>query len=147
MASLKGKGIYQGQAKGRALVTRMPMNFTAAFTKVINLLPGKRSEIQDRHHELYKKNISGKILVFPTCIGSTYTGMVLLELMVRKVAPCAMIVNKADSLLVSGLALAETWFDKAIPVVEYEGDDLFDRITNGDRLEVDGSSGRIEILG
>ncbi len=61
MNTLTGRGVFGGRGSGPALVTRMPMNFTAAFTKLANLLPSKRSEIQDRHHELYKKKIKGKV--------------------------------------------------------------------------------------
>ena len=147
MITIKGKGIFGGRAGGPALVTRMPMNFTAAFTKLANLLPGKRSEIQDRHHELYKKKITGKVLVFPAAIGSTYTGMVLLQRMYEKGSPAAMIVQRADSLLVSGAVLAETWFSRGVPVVEYGSDDLFEKIKTGDRVEVDGKTGEIKVTG
>lgn len=147
MNTLKGRGVFGGRGSGPALVTRMPMNFTAAFTKLANLLPSKRSEIQDRHHELYKKKIKGKVLVFPAAIGSTYTGMVLLQRMYEKGSPAAMIVQRADSLLVSGTVLAETWFSRGVPVVEYGSDDLFEKIKTGDRVEVDGKTGEITVTG
>jgi hypothetical protein len=85
------------------------------------------------------------VLVFPTCIGSTYTGMVLLEIMYRRVAPAAMIVLEADSLLVSGSAIAEVWFDCGIPIVEYPSEDLFEKIKTGDAVEVDGATGEIRV--
>ena len=102
METLQGKPFVGGHGKGRAMVTRMPMNFTAAHTKPANLVPGWLSRVHDRHHDLYKKKIKGAVLVFPACIGSTYTGMVLLELMYRRTGPAAIIVQEADSLLVSG---------------------------------------------
>jgi predicted aconitase with swiveling domain len=145
MRLLQGRGIIKGRAKGSALISRTPINFTASLTKLQNLLPGRRAEIQDRHHELYKQNVKGTVLVFPTCIGSTYTGMVLLEIMYRRVAPAAMIVLEADSLLVSGSAIAEVWFDCGIPIVEYPSEDLFEKIKTGDTVEVDGATGEIRI--
>lgn len=145
MTTLHGRGIIQGRGKGPALVSRAPINFTAALTKLKNLVPGRRAEVQDRHHELYRKNIKGTVLVFPACIGSTYTGMVLLELMYKRVPPAAMIVSEADSLLVSGAAIAEVWFGCGIPIVEYSSDDLFEKIQSGDTIEVDGTTGEIRI--
>jgi hypothetical protein len=124
----------------------MPINFTASHTKPRNLIPGKMSEVQDRHHELYRKNIKGKVLVFPACIGSTYTGMVLLELMYRRVAPAAIVVQAADSLLVSGAVLADVWFGCGIPVVEYGSEDLFEKIHSGDSVEVSGDTGEIKVF-
>jgi len=125
MKTLKGKSYVSGSAGGKALVTQMPINFTASFTSPVNILPGRRSEIRDRHHDLFGKKIKGRVLIFPAAIGSTFTGMVLLDLMFEKIAPCAMVVQKADSLLVSGSILANVWFKKGIPIVEYEKADLF----------------------
>ena len=56
-----------------------------------------------------------------------------------------MVVQNADSLLVSGALLAEVWFGKGLPIVEYPGADLFEKIKDGARLEVDGASGEIKI--
>jgi len=147
MNVIKGRPIVAGKGKGRALVTRSPMNFTAALTKPRNLIPSRRAEVQDRHHELYGTDLNGRVLVFPACIGSTYTGMVLLEIMYRKCAPAALIVQRADSLLVSGAVLADVWFGRGTPVVEYPGDDIFDKIKSGDGISVDGATGDIVIDG
>lgn len=145
MTIIKGKGVVSGTGRGNAMVTKQPMNFTAAFTKPKNLIPGKLSYIMDRHHELYGKDVKGKVMVIPSCIGSTYTGMVLLELMYRGVAPAGIVVQAADPLLVSGPILADVWFKKGVPVVEYPGDDLWDKITPGATLEINGDSGEIKI--
>lgn len=145
MNTIKGKKILGGKASGAALVTKMPMNFTAAFTKPQNILPFWRGRIHDRHHELNKQDVSGKVLVFPAAIGSTYTGMMLLQVMYDGHGPAAMVVNDADSLMVSGAVLAEVWFKKGIPVVECPGADLFDKIRTGDRVEVDGDTGEVRI--
>lgn len=145
MTTLNGRGLIGGIGRGGAMVTRMPVNFTAALTKPANILPGRRAEIQDRHHDLFRKNIKGTVLVFPACIGSTYTGMLLLELMARGDAPSALVVQKADPLLVSGAVLAEVWFGRGVPVVEYDSGDLFEMIHNGDQVEVNGDTGEIRI--
>jgi hypothetical protein len=145
MQKLTGNVVVKGVGSGQALVTQEPINFAAALAGVSSIIPGKRGVIQDRQHELFQKNIKGKVLVFPTCIGSTFTGMVLMQLMYKKEAPAAMIIQNADSLLVSGVILAEVWFNCGIPVVEYRGKDLYDKILTGDTVEVNGDTGEIRI--
>ena len=145
MQKLTGDIVVKGVGSGQALVTQKPINFAAALAGVSSIIPGKRGVIQDRQHELFQKNIKGKVLVFPTCIGSTFTGMVLMQLMYKKEAPAAMIIQNADSLLVSGVILAEVWFNCGIPVVEYREKDLYDKILTGDTVEVNGDTGEIRI--
>ena len=145
MKTLQGKGITGGRGDGPALVSRMPLNVTASFTKLANLLPGRNSQIRDQHHDLYGQKLRGTVLVFPSCIGSTYPGLLMLELIKDDEAPVAMIVQQADSLLVSGLVLADVWFGKKVPVVQYESDDLFDQVATGQRVEVDADTGTIRI--
>jgi len=146
MNIIKGRGIVGGKARGQALVTTMPMNFTAAFTKPANMFfPGRRSVVMDRHHDLYKQNVRDKVLVFPAAIGSTYTGMVLMEVIRRGNGPAAMIVKEADSLLAAGAILANVWFEQPVPVVEYGSQDMFEQIACGDNVEVNGDTGEIRV--
>jgi predicted aconitase with swiveling domain len=145
MTRLKGRPVFGGLASGPALVTKIPINFTASLTKPKNLIPWWRSRIQDRHHDLFKRNVKGCVLIFSAAIGSTYTGMVLLELMVQGRAPAAVVVQNIDPLLVSGPVLADIWFSKGIPIVEYSGEDIYDRISDDDWVEVNGKTGEIKI--
>ena len=134
-----------GRGAGPALVTKMPVNFTAAVSSISNAIPGRKGVIIDRLHDLYGRDMKGTVMIFPAAIGSTFTGMVLLELMRSGYAPAALVVQAADSLLVSGAVLAEVWFNAGVPVVEYPGADLFDQVKMGDRVEVDGATGEIRI--
>ncbi len=142
---LKGTGIVGGHGNGTALVTRTPINFTAALTKPENILKSRRDELRDRHHDLFGQKIREKVLVFPSSIGSTESGLVLLEIAYRRIAPAAMIVQQSDPLLVSGTILAGIWFGRGMPVVAYSEEDLFDKICTGAHVGVDGDSGNIEI--
>lgn len=145
MNVLKGRVVVKGKGAGNALVTEMPINFTAAFTKISNLIPGCKSVIMDRHHELFRKNIKNRVLIFPACIGSTGTGMMLMQVIHDGGAPAAIIVQDADSLLVSGVVLSDVWFGMSFPVVEYHSPDIFKRIRTGDYVVVDGSNGEIRL--
>ncbi len=146
MKTFTGRTVVGGRAKGRALVTRMPMNFTASFSKVANLLPWNRSQINDRHHDLYKQKTTGRIFIFPSAIGSTFTGMVVLQGLFERKQAAAMIVRDADSLLVAGVILSRTWFNHSIPVIEISDDAIFDAIRSGDEVEVDGEQGTVKVV-
>ena len=145
MTTLKCKTVIGGMAHGKAMVTKQPINFTAAMCKVQNILPSKRAEIRDAHHELFKQNIADRVLVFPSCIGSTHTGLVLLDLVSLDKGPAALVVQQNDSLLISGVVLSDVWFGRKIPVVEYPGDDLYDLIADGAEVIVDGDAGEIRV--
>jgi predicted aconitase with swiveling domain len=145
MLRLTGKSVVQGCAKGPALITQHPVNFTAAFTKAMNLLPFKRASFRDAHHPWFKQNVKGKVLVFPACIGSTHTGLVVLDLVRLQYGPAALIVGRADPLIVSGIVVSEVWYGRAIPVVEYPTDDLLGKLADGDLVEVNGDTGEIVI--
>ncbi len=145
MTTLRGKPITGGRGEGRAIVTRTPINFTAAFMKPANLLPRRRAEIRDEHHDLLGTRVDGSVLVFPSCVGSTYSGMMILKLVEQGAAPAAIVVQEADTLLVSGAVMAEVWFGKKLPVVEYPGDDIFDAIASDSMITVDGDTGEISI--
>lgn len=146
MKTVRGRGIIGGKAAGFALITREPVNFTAAFSKKQNILfPWLWSTINDHHHELFKKKIKDTIFIYPATIGSTGTGMVLLELITRGQSPAGIIVERMDTLMVAGPVLAEIWFGKLMPVVEYGGEDLLASIHNDDRVELDGDTGEIRI--
>ena len=146
MTVLKCRTIIGGKAQGSALVTQQPINFTAAMCKVPNVLPSKRAEIRDSHHELFKQNIADRVLVFPSCIGSTHTGLVLLDLVSMGRGPAALVVQRNDSLLIAGVVLSDVWFDRRIPVVEYENDDLYEHIPDGAQIEVDGDRSEIRVV-
>jgi len=147
MTRFMGKGIVAGRATGLALITDQPVNFTAAFTKAHNLLPSKRGEFRDRHHPWFKVNTKGRILFLPACIGSTHTGLVLLDLVRLEYGPAAIVVERADSLLVAGVVLSDVWYGKAIPIVEHPLAELARYIKDGQRVEVVGDTGTILVQG
>ena len=146
MREFKARKITGGLARGPAIRTRQAINFTGAMCKPANLLPGRKAEVRDGHHELFGRNIKGSVLIFPSAVGSTHTGLVILDLVSRNQGPVAMVVQQADSLLVSGIVLSEVWFGPSIPLVECEDPALFDAIDDGQTIEVDADGGLIRLL-
>lgn len=141
----QGKPILKGKARGPLLASDVPINFVAAFTKIPNFLPSKKAEVRDRHHPWFKTSIKGKVIALPTCIGSTYTGLVLLDLVRMENGPAAIIVDHADTLLVSGVILSEVWYDKAIPIVECPTEPIRSGVKDGQMVEVNGDNGEIVV--
>jgi len=146
MREFRGRGIVPGRARGRALVTAKALNLTASFTKPRNFIRRWRGLILDRLHELYKQDVAGTVLIFPECIGSTYTGMILLEVIAAGRGPAALVVQNADSLLASGALLAEVWLNRKVPLVEIPSAEIFAAIRTGQTVEVDGEEGIVRVM-
>jgi len=79
------------------------------------------------------KNMEGAMAA---AIGSACTGMMLLQAAYDGHGSAALVVNDADSLMVSGVILAGVRFGKGVPVVECKG---------GGRVEADGHTGQAVI--
>jgi predicted aconitase with swiveling domain len=146
MKEIKGRGIIPGRVRGKALVTSQPLNLTSGLSKPLNLFNRLAGVYYDRHHELYKKDLYNRILVFPQTIGSTFTGMIILETIRRGRGPLAMIVQEADPLLTSGVILAEVWLEHKVPLIEIPDPDVFTLIRTDDIVEVDGELGTARII-
>ena len=145
MREFKARKITGGCARGPALKTRQAINFTGAMCKPANLMPGRKAEVRDDHHELFGRSIKDSVLVFPSAVGSTHTGLVILDLVSRAQGPVAMVVQQADSLLVSGIVLSEVWYGPSIPLLECADPELFDAVQDGQIVEVDAGEGVIRI--
>jgi predicted aconitase with swiveling domain len=145
MMTFTGKPILGGQAKGPALYTDQAVNFTAAFTKPENLMPWNRSRFSDMNHPWCGENMKGKVAFFPACIGSTHTGLVLLDLVHFGLGPAAIVVEEADSLLVSGVVLSEVWYGRGIPMVSCPIAQFAELIKPGTIAEVNGDTGEITL--
>ena len=140
---LKGRGLNRGVAKGEALVTK-PINFFGAYMQ--GILSGKLSKIEDTKHELFGKNLEGKILVFPFSIGSLAGGVSLLEAIMQGVGPKAIVNSKTDGVLLAGPVFARVFYGIEVPVVDSLDKDPFKTIRNGDYLTVDGNKGTVEVV-
>ena len=140
-----GRPVLGGLARGPALFTDTPVNFTAGFTKPPNLLPWKRSQFCDRHHPWCGMNLKGTVLFLPACIGSTYTGLVLLDLVRLGRGPVGMVVEDVDPLLVSGAVVSEVWYGRGIPIVACDIGQFRGMVRPGVRAEVNGDTGEIVI--
>lgn len=142
---LKGRSLSRGVAEGEALVTKQPFSISAAFT--LSLVQfSRKCKVSDRTHELFKKIVNDKILIFPYPIGTTTLGFVLLETIVRKIGPKAIVCTEGEPLMSSGAVAADIFFDIKFPIVDQIDFSELEKIENGTMVKVNGDEGTVEIL-
>lgn len=142
---LRGRSLNNGIVEGEAIVTKQPFSISAAFVFAL-VQNSKKCKVADRTHELYKKDVKDKILIFPYPIGTTTLGFVLLETIVRKMGPKAIVCEKGDSLMSSGAVAAEIFFDLKFPIIDQIDFSELEKIENDTVVKVNGDEGYIEIL-
>jgi len=128
---IRCRAIVKGNDEGEALVTKQPINF-------LTMIDLKSGIVKDAKHELYKKNIANKVLVFPNAVGSSVGAYSIYALKGSRVAPKAIVCKKADITTASGCAIAN------IPLVDSPESDVF-AIKSGLTVKVDAVVGLIEI--
>jgi len=119
--------------EGPALVARD--NFSARYD--LDRLAGTFSR---PGHALFGQSYLGKILVLDTAKGGVASAWMLHEMKARGLAPLALLLNRANTILAQGAALADlTLCDRCA-----EGD-VTGLIRTGDLVTIDPTRGRVTI--
>jgi len=121
------------QVQGEALVA--DDNFSARYD--LDRIKGIFSRPQ---HALAGQSYVDKILVLNTAKGGVATAWMLYEMVSRGLAPKALLLNSANTILAQGAALAEMALCD-----RFEDGDVTAIIKNGDSLLVDPESGQVTI--
>jgi len=129
----QGRSICTGMAEGEALVTKQTISFWGGVDPDTGV-------ITEVGHELYGQEIAGKVLVLPALKGSAGGMWIMIRLAMNKRGPQAIIVPRGDTILVGAVIMGE------IPTIDSLPDDVFEMISSGDRLKVDGTKGTMEVL-
>jgi predicted aconitase with swiveling domain len=129
---LKGRTVVKGKASGEALVTDRTISFVGGIDT-------ETGEFIEHEHPLFRENIKGKILVYPTGKGSTGGAYILYEATSNNAGPAAIINKKIEQVTAVGAILAE------IPTVDQVEPDPVMTIHTGDFVEVDATAGVIKI--
>ncbi len=140
--TIQGRTIAGGLVEGEAVVTREPFMFPHG-------LDPKTGRVINRRHELFGRDLSGKILIFPFAVGSTTTATWLLEAVRLKKNPKALLVEEIDPMLAVGAILAEIFYQEALPVIDFPKSGGFSEspvsvFATGDWLIVDGDKGIVK---
>jgi len=136
MLILKGKGVIPGLGEGRALVSSQPISFWGD-------LEPETGMIISRRHELFGKNITGKILVFPYRKGSSSGCGILLEAIRCRKAPAAIINLNTEPILALGPIVAEELYGKSLPIIILP-EKSFNLLKTDDYLIVDSAKGEVK---
>ncbi|RLF44672.1 MAG: hypothetical protein DRN09_02865 [Thermoplasmata archaeon] len=124
---MKGKIIYPGKVKGKAIVSPEPIGFYGGVDV-------KTGEIVESGHPLEGRSIKGKILVFPHGKGSTVGSYIIYGLKKLGNAPLAIVTENIDTVTAVGVIISE------IPCID--GVDI-KKIRDGDIIEVDAEKGEV----
>ncbi len=127
MKVFKGRALVPGKAKGKAVVVD-----TISFYGDVD---PKTGILKDAGTSL-----KGKILVARTSRGSTVGSYIIYSLKENDVAPLAILMERAEPIVVVGCVLAE------IPLIDSLPPNFFKAIKNGITLSVV-EDGTVEILG
>jgi predicted aconitase with swiveling domain len=125
---LHGRGIFQGIARGEALVTSQPISFFGGVDPETGV-------VVERGHPLEGQCIAGKVLVFPTGKGSTVGSYTLYRLKMNGHAPLAILNAECETIIAVGCIIAEIPCADQLPIQE---------IPSGSLVRIEGSNVIIE---
>jgi len=130
--ALKCHKIIGGYGEGEALVSHEPICFY--------LTDPKTGIVREKTHELAGKNISNKVLVFPSGKASSVVQIDgLFKLASHNLAPKAMIVKDVETVLIVSAFIAK------VPLVDRLERDPFKAINTGDLVRVDANKGTVVV--
>ncbi|MDI9643647.1 MAG: DUF126 domain-containing protein [Candidatus Verstraetearchaeota archaeon] len=132
VVELKGRGISKFLGEGEALVTKQGISFFGGVDPETGM-------VKEAGHELFGKDLTGKVLVFPRGKGSTVGSYIIYQLKKNGHAPAAIVNVETEAIIAAGCILAE------IPLVDRLNTDPIENIKSGDWVLVDGRSGKVKV--
>jgi len=126
---LTGRRIVAGRAEGSVLASGRPLSLLGGVDSATG-------EVRDPESPICGESVAGRVLALPHAKGSTVGSYVLYGLRKREVAPAAIVVRRAETILAVGAVLA------GVPMVDGVPTDL---LRTGDRAVVDATRGAIEV--
>lgn len=117
-----------GIAKGEVLVTSQPISFWGGVDPATGL-------INDPRHDLFRKSIAGKVLVFPFGKGSSTGSLIMLELARVDKAPAAIVNVRTEPILATGPIVINHFYGKQIPIISLD-ENSFRMLKTGQHVTV-----------
>lgn len=130
------KMVVQGNAEGRALVSKKPLSFWGGVS-VAN------GNIHDVHHDLKGQCLTGQVLCIPYAKGSCSGSGIMLEIIRVQKAPAAILCLEAEPVLSLGSVMGWMLYDRGVPIHTVSRE-VFESIKPGDQITVKDGGG-IEI--
>jgi predicted aconitase with swiveling domain len=130
--TVKCHKIVGGRGEGEALISYQPICFY--------LTDPNTGIVRERDHELFGKNLAGKVLVFPSGKASSVVQIDgLFKLASHNLAPKALIVKDVETVLIVSAFLVK------VPLVDRLEKDPFEIINTSDFVEVDANRGLVTV--
>jgi len=141
----RGRPLVPGYVEGEAVVTKNGLNWLATYQKTV-VSRTKRAIGADKNNpDVFEKDLTQKILVIPHGIGSTTGGLVIAEIACMRLEPKAILcAHTVDTLTLSGVLLANNWFNARIVLVDQLGEEVLEKISTGEKVIVH-PDGRVEV--
>lgn len=135
--AFKGRVVLGGETTGEAVVSRSGLNLLATYQKSA-LKKAKRVICSDQNNpDLYKKDLTDKIICLPQTIGSTTGGMVLETAVQMGLGPRAMLFSgHIDSLAAAGIILGDVWLKKRVITIDQLGEGFLQSVQDGQTIEI-----------
>jgi phosphomecalonate degydratase small subunit len=130
---IKCRKISRGQVQGEVIISKDPLSFLGGVDP-------QTGNIIDSEHDLYSRNVSGKILVIPYGKGSTVGSYVIFQMARNNTAPLAIIAMDAEPIIATGAIMA------GIPMVDQPEEDILQILKEGDIVEINADLGIIKII-
>lgn len=124
-----GRFLVNGEASGDIVFSSVPISF----------MMGVHSEtgvVVDEHHPLLGTPLRNKIVVLPRGRGSCSASGVIMELLHRGNAPAALVFRTLEEILTLGVLIADAVFQRSIPVVLVEDDQVWERLSRGGKASI-----------
>lgn len=126
---MNGRKIAGGNVEGEAIVTEEGISFYGGVDPDTGI-------VSEKGHPLEGKNITGKVLVFPTGKGSTVGSYTMYRLKKNGKAPVAIINKECETVVAVGAIISE------IPCVDHID---ISQIKTGDRVKVNADEGAVDV--
>lgn len=135
--SFTGRPILSGKCEGEALVSHSGLNTLASYQKAA-VLQSKKAVCSDQNNpDLYRQDMTDKIICLPQTIGSTTGGLVIMTVCRLGCQPRALLFSEhIDSLAAAGVILSDIWLEKRIIVVDQLGPDFLKAVETGQKVSI-----------
>ncbi len=129
--TIEGRSLVEGAASGDLLVSNVALSCWGGVDPETGI-------VVDQHHPLKGDCLTGRILAIPCGRGSCTGSGIILELLLRKRGPAALVFHHVEEILTLGVMIARAMFGRSIPVLVISAKD-FSRLRSGQPATVRGS--------
>jgi predicted aconitase with swiveling domain len=113
--SLQGEVLIDGTGAGLLLRMGKPISFWGGVDPTTGC-------VSDPRHPDFGASVAGTVLALSETIGSSSSSAVMLELLAKGLAPCALLLGRPDAILTLGVIVAREMGMGPIPVLRIDVD-------------------------